>query len=84
MMYLKSQSQTPEMQEQAARCPSTWENRSRLSLATFLRQLKQNRQSERDIEREGGGISSLHISNTTQGSILNPHTMVFANSLWIT
>lgn len=46
MMYSKSQSQTPEMQEQAARCPSTWENRSRLSLAMFLRQLKTKQAKE--------------------------------------
>lgn len=85
MMYSKGQSQTPEMQEQAVRCPCTWENRSRLSLAIFLRQLKQNRQRERDTEREGAGISSLHIRNTTERFNFKPtHHSVCHHSLWIT
>lgn len=47
------------MHEQAAGCPSTWENRSRLSLAMFLRQLKTKQADKTEIEREKEGRNFL-------------------------
>lgn len=79
MMYSKGQPQTPEMQEQAARCPSTWENRGRMSLAMVSEATKNKTGKGREILRERGKeFPYCTLEILQKGSILNPHTRVFA------
>lgn len=66
------------MQEQAAGCPSTWENRNRLSLAMF-EAIKNKTGKGREMLRERGKeFPHCTLEILHKGSILNPHTAVFS------